>query len=87
MPEVPDNVTEIGFIRVSSVLTESGGTHTAFGLSGIGAEEAIGRLTVVIDRLREGVAASWSGDFQPEDFECPNCGESLFPDDTEDEDE
>ena len=88
MSLVPENLAEVGSIHIS-VLLEEDGTSTAFVISDLSNTEAIGHLTVALDRLRNDVVAKWHNDDDgpDEELECPNCGEPFFQHEPEDEDD
>ena len=52
MSLLPENLAEVGSIHIS-VLLEEDGTSTAFVISDLSNTEAIGHLTVALDRLRK----------------------------------
>lgn len=79
-PKIPDGLTEIGSVHISVLLAQEG-TTTAFSLSGISREEAIGHLTTVMDRLRYEVSCGWDDD----ELECPHCGEPYFEEPKDDD--
>ena len=86
MSPLPENLAEVGSIHIS-VLLEEDGTSTAFVISDLSNTEAIGHLTVALDRLRNDVVSKWSNNEEPdEELECPNCGEPFFQHEPEDED-
>lgn len=55
------------------------GIGTAYGVEGMSKEEAIGRLTIVLDRLREEVKLEWDT--------CPACKRPWSEHDEDDEEE
>lgn len=95
MPEfsnVPEDSPEIGFIRISTRLAEGErvGTHVEF--EGVSAEQAIGHLTLVLDRMKEEASYSWNAEAEFSltiDMDCPECGEHihLAPLEPDEEDE
>jgi hypothetical protein len=65
--DLPENSVEMSRIEVAVYLKgESRGT--AFSIDGMSKEEAIGRLTTILDRLREEIKYEW-----------PTCPECLEP--------
>jgi hypothetical protein len=86
---LPDNVPEVGSIKISVGLSESG-VGTGFALDGISPTEAIGHLEVLREVLkqREAMGFLLSGDDEDDDdgderfvkafhVECPDCGSDL----------
>lgn len=58
----------MGHINVATYLRDGGALGVAYDIDGMSKEEAIGRLTVILDRLREEVKYEW-----------PTCPECLNP--------
>ncbi len=79
-----DRSTEVGSVHISVLLDEDG-TAPAFELTDLSTAEAIGYVTVVLDRLRREAMSSWSD--ITDDLECPHCGEPYIEKDSEDDDE
>lgn len=68
--QMPDNLAEVGNIHISVVMGEEG-LATAFTIDNVSREAAIGHLTIVLDRLRQGASLTWHSDEGPQ---CPYCG-------------
>lgn len=64
---IPQNAQQVGEIAIVVYLTAEGGLGLSYGFDGMGLDEAIGRMTVTLDRLRDERRAQWDT--------CPDCGE------------
>lgn len=76
--------TDIGKLELTTFLDEDSNIRQEFDLAGMSMEEAVGRLTVVVDRLRDEIRDEAEGWEEVElSLTCPHCGELITSDDME----
>lgn len=71
--------TDIGKFELSTFLTDGEGQiRQEYDLAGMPMEEAVGRLTVIVDDLRERIRDEQEGWEEISlELECPHCGELI----------
>lgn len=77
--DLPESTAVLGSIEIALVLKDDGDTGMVYGYDGVNATEAIGYLTVVLDRMREQERLAWG--------DCPVCGDPLDEHDLDEDDE
>lgn len=57
--EIDESILVVGQIEIALIIDKSGDTGKVYGFEGMSVDEAIGHMTVVLDRLREERSYQW----------------------------